>query len=103
VCGLFSSPLSLHTNSWLWLREVEAARAEDRCKVRTGRDPLSSVYIGISEPTEAWAEPPPPTRFQRIKPRKWVSALRIPRTRAATDSLWAVALTPVWGPHTLSG
>jgi hypothetical protein len=59
VCGLFSSPLSLHTNSWLWLREVEAARAEDRCKVRTGRDPLSSVYIGISEPTEAWAEPPP--------------------------------------------
>jgi hypothetical protein len=49
---LISSPLSLHTNSWLWLREMEVARAEGRCKVRTRRDPLSSVYVGIGRPFE---------------------------------------------------
>jgi hypothetical protein len=58
VCMLYSSPLSLRTNSWLWLKEVEAARAEDRCKVRTGRNPLSSIYIGTRGLTEAWDKPP---------------------------------------------
>lgn len=103
MCRLFSSPLSLDTNSWLWLREMEVASVEDICKVRKGRDPLSSIYIGIDGPTEARLSTP----ISKNQSPKQVLFLRILRActpqRTACGLSRLVALTPVWGPHILTG
>jgi hypothetical protein len=58
--------MSLHTNSWLHPKEVEAARAQGKCKIITGMDPLPHIYIGISGPTEVRANPPPPISKNQI-------------------------------------